>query len=246
MVPEAPTIMPATIIAWLLSAKPAAAADKPVRALSSEMTTGMSAPPMGSTTISPRMPESTSTPTIHSELVGPSGEIALIPMITENATAAMSSRALSGCWSLPIPIGRPGRVSCSFRNAITLPQKEIDPITAAKSEAMTMCTVGDSPCWNAVKPSESRNSAYAINATVPPPTPLNSATNCGMAVIFVRSAGGTPSTTPMTRPAAMRIQFPISASRMEIRVATTAMSMPTAAIWLPRTAVFGPVRPMRP
>ena len=45
--PEAPTIMPATIMAVLLSASPAAATDNPVRALRSEMTTGMSAPPMG-------------------------------------------------------------------------------------------------------------------------------------------------------------------------------------------------------
>ncbi len=54
--PDAPTIMPATIIAVLFSAKPAAAADNPVIALSSEMTTGMSAPPIGSTTNKPEHP----------------------------------------------------------------------------------------------------------------------------------------------------------------------------------------------
>ena len=48
-VPEAPTIMPATISEVLLSATPVAAALRPVKALSSEMTTGMSAPPIGST-----------------------------------------------------------------------------------------------------------------------------------------------------------------------------------------------------
>jgi hypothetical protein len=30
------------------------------------------------------------------------------------------------------------------------------------------------------------------------------------------------------------------------RVAITAIAMPTAAIWLPRTAVRGPVSPIRP
>ena len=30
---------------------------------------------------------------------------------------------------------------------------------------MMRCTVGDSPCANALNPSESRNSAYAIKAT---------------------------------------------------------------------------------
>ena len=53
IVPEAPTIMPATIIAVLSSASPVAAAESPVSALSSEITTGMSAPPIGSTTITP-------------------------------------------------------------------------------------------------------------------------------------------------------------------------------------------------
>ena len=52
------------------------------------------------------------------------------------------------------------------------PQNEIDPMIAANSEATTMCAVGDSPWWNAEKPWVSMNSASAINATVPPPTPL--------------------------------------------------------------------------
>ena len=63
--PDAPTIMPATIIAVLFNAKPAAAADNPVIALSSEMTTGMSAPPIGSTTIRPSTAAAASRPIIH-------------------------------------------------------------------------------------------------------------------------------------------------------------------------------------
>ena len=45
--------MPATISATLSSAMPAAAADRPVNAFSSEITTGMSAPPIGSTNMLP-------------------------------------------------------------------------------------------------------------------------------------------------------------------------------------------------
>ena len=45
--------MPATIIAVLFSAIPVAAAERPVNAFSSEITTGMSAPPIGSTTMFP-------------------------------------------------------------------------------------------------------------------------------------------------------------------------------------------------
>ncbi|CNJ96360.1 Uncharacterised protein [Mycobacterium tuberculosis] len=37
-----------------------------------------------------------------------------------------------------------------------------------------------------------------------------------------------------------------SVCRILIRVAVTASAMPTAAIRLPRTAVLGPVRPIRP
>ncbi len=90
------------------------------------------------------------------------------------------------------------------------------------------------------------NSAHAMSATVPPPTPLNSATSCGIAVILVFLAGGTPRTTPITRPATIRIQLIDAVSRTLIRVATTAIPMPVAAIQFPRTAVLGPVRPDRP
>ena len=60
MMPEAPTIMPATISAVLFRAMPVAAADSPVKAFSSEMTTGMSAPPIGSTTALPSSAAATS------------------------------------------------------------------------------------------------------------------------------------------------------------------------------------------
>ena len=52
-VPEAPTSVPAMISASLRSTKPVEAAARPVNALSSEITTGMSAPPMGSTAATP-------------------------------------------------------------------------------------------------------------------------------------------------------------------------------------------------
>ena len=60
--PEAPTIMPATISAGLFSAMPVAAAERPVKAFSIEITTGMSAPPIGSTTALPSSAAQTSMP----------------------------------------------------------------------------------------------------------------------------------------------------------------------------------------
>ena len=53
-VPDAPTSAPETISRSLCSTKPEAAAAMPVNELSSEMTTGMSAPPIGSTKSTPR------------------------------------------------------------------------------------------------------------------------------------------------------------------------------------------------
>ena len=52
-VPAAPTTVPAMIIASLSSTKPSNATARPVNALYSEITTGMSAPPIGSVIIRP-------------------------------------------------------------------------------------------------------------------------------------------------------------------------------------------------
>ena len=52
-VPEAPTSAPATMRTLLWRTKPVADAASPVKALSSEITTGMSAPPIGSTNMTP-------------------------------------------------------------------------------------------------------------------------------------------------------------------------------------------------
>ena len=91
--------------------------------------------------------------------------------------------------------------------------------------------------------SSERNSTSEIRATAPPPTPSNSATICGIAVIFTARAAGTPMSVPITTPATISAQSPIRGS---ISVATSAMTMPTAAISLPRTAVRGPRTIRRP
>ena len=40
-------------------------------------------------------------------------------------------------------------------------------------------------------------------ATAPPPTPLNNATICGIAVIWTLRAAGTPTAVPITSPSAI-------------------------------------------
>ena len=53
-VPEAPTSMPLTIRTLFSSSKPPTATARPVNAFRSEITTGMSAPPIGSTKRTPK------------------------------------------------------------------------------------------------------------------------------------------------------------------------------------------------
>jgi len=53
-VPEAPTSIPLTISTFECRTKPVAAAARPVNAFSIEITTGMSAPPIGSTNTMPK------------------------------------------------------------------------------------------------------------------------------------------------------------------------------------------------
>ena len=53
-VPEAPTSAPLTISTFESSSNPVGAAARPVNAFSSEITTGMSAPPIGSTNSTPK------------------------------------------------------------------------------------------------------------------------------------------------------------------------------------------------
>ncbi|GGJ07041.1 hypothetical protein GCM10010121_016870 [Streptomyces brasiliensis] len=91
MVPDAPTIMPATISAVLSSAGPVAAADSPVKALSSDTTTGMSAPPIGSTTITPSTAAVTSTPTMSASEEEPR------PIATAQPSDISNNARLSGC-----------------------------------------------------------------------------------------------------------------------------------------------------
>src|SRR5207237_1318180 len=83
MLPDAPTSAPATISAQLAMTNPAIATAVPVNALSSEMTTGMSAPPIGSTIITPNPSEASTT-------MSSAGRLAVVSM---NAAAPMATTA---------------------------------------------------------------------------------------------------------------------------------------------------------
>ena len=126
IVPEAPTSMPATIRTVFESTKPVADAARPVNALSSEITTGMSAPPIGSTN---RMPKSSASPTrSHSTHWSCTPATSATP----RATVASRTAMLKMFWPGNV-IGRPLSSSCSFANAIIEPANEIEPISAERT-----------------------------------------------------------------------------------------------------------------
>ena len=190
-VPDAPTSMPLTISTLFSSSKPVAAAARPVKALRSEITTGMSAPPIGSTN---RTPKTNAPPTsAHSSHSCWTPATSAIPA----AAQARKSAALTNCWPAYV-IGRPPISSCSFANAIIEPANEIEPISAERTIESPMSTFG--------VPGSGRmrcSSASETSAAAPPPTPLNSATICGIAVIFTLRAATAPKPPPISIPSAI-------------------------------------------
>ena len=127
--PLAPTIVPATINAKLSNAIPAAAAERPVNAFSSEITTGMSAPPIGNTTMFPKIAAATRIPKMKRAWLWVPAAIAIA-----EPTQISNRIRFSACWAGTL-IGRPGRISCNFPNAMLLPQNDTEPMIAANSEA---------------------------------------------------------------------------------------------------------------
>jgi hypothetical protein len=96
--------------------------------LSSEITTGMSAPPIGSTTITPSTAAESRTPMIINSDRWPS------PIATPHPTETSRSAAFNGCCARPRLIGLPGSTSCSLPKAISDPQKDTEPTIAANNE----------------------------------------------------------------------------------------------------------------
>src|SRR3954451_10973427 len=116
-VPDAPTIIPATINDVLFSATPVAAADRPVNALRVEITTGMSAPPIGNTKKLPTSAAETSSSSIQNSPSAPATIAAPQP------TATASSSPLTSVWAGPNGlIGLPLISSCNLANAMFDPQ----------------------------------------------------------------------------------------------------------------------------
>ena len=105
IVPEAPTIIPATIITVFPNATPVAAAERPVNAFNSEITTGMSAPPIGNTTVFPRTPATTRIPKMNNACE-------CVPAASTTARGERDQKQQPVDDACPGSlIGRPGRIS---------------------------------------------------------------------------------------------------------------------------------------
>jgi hypothetical protein len=84
-------------------------------------------------------------------------------------------------------------------------------------------------------------SASDTSAAAPPPTPLNAATICGMAVIFTIRAAGTATAVPTTMP---RTISQIRCRPGHANVVPMATTMPPAPIRFPCRAHFGDDNPL--
>ena len=216
--------MPATINTVESSTKPVADAASPVNALRREITTGMSAPPIGRTNITPKASARTASATSAHCSSSPATSAA-------PSTAAPPRIAVLTMFCPENTIGRPETSSWSFAKATSDPENEIEPISA-ESTIETVSSVAKSP-------SATWNSASATSAAAPPPTPLKRATICGMAVIFTVRAPTTPTTAPIAAPAAISPQLPMPSSASVVPIAT---SIPTPPTQFPFRACFGDER----
>jgi hypothetical protein len=229
MIPDDPTSAPEMMSTVLLMTKPVIAAAIPEYELSSEITTGMSAPPMGST--SPTPSASASAVPIQNTSGSGSG---VATCHTPTARIAAKISPLTTCCPRYVT-GRPVISSCSLANATTLPVSVTAPMSVPSWMATPVGTASRSR-----RAAARSSSAPLTSSDAAPPSPLSSATICGMAVIFTARAIHSPSAVPTTMPAAITVYDTIARSAS---VTSTATSIPIPDRRLPARAVS--VRPSR-
>ena len=132
--------------------------------------------------------------------------------------------------------GRVVMISCNFKKVITEPENETQPTTTVKTVAMISALVASLP--------RRRYSTVDTSAAAPPPTPLKSATSCGICVIWILRAAGTPTSTPNAIAARIAKRFlwwPPGAQK----TSTVPIVAPIAPMIFPRRADLGEESPLR-
>src|SRR5689334_958070 len=172
------------------------AAAQPEYELSIEITTGMSAPPIGMMS---------STPTTNASAVKiqnhwPSGFWANNAM---SAAMAMPMARFSQCWAGNIT-GSPDIVPDSLAKAMIEPEKVIAPMTMPSDISMRLAKRMAPVSSRMPKDSGLRNAAAATSTAAMPTRLWKPATSSGIAVIWMRRA----MMVPMMPPTAMAARMP--------------------------------------
>ena len=128
--PEAPTSAPAMIRTGLSMTKPAIATAVPVKLFSSEMTTGMSAPPIGSVMVTPKISAAARMTSISATFGVPVANRATAAITVIAARATVTSRPPG------IRIGLPGMRPWSLPEAISEPVNVIEPMMMSRTMKM--------------------------------------------------------------------------------------------------------------
>ena len=224
--------------------KPAIAAAVPVNALRSEITTGMSAPPIGRTIVTPKtsaepmMARRTRSATIGSSFTVPVA-LKTSPSVPRSATSPRTTVRIRDPGKR---IGFPLMTPWSLPEAMSEPLNVTDPMTTPRTTKSVVETLAPpaSPCV--------MKSSIATRAAAPPPTALKIETSWGIAVIGTVRAVTRPAAPPMRKPTTMiaqaRADAPCATSRTP--VARTATAIPAAERRLPLRALAGLFMKWRP
>ena len=228
--PAAPTIEPAIIKTLLLMTNPVKAAATPEREFSRLTTTGISAPPIGSTK---RIPSKQLEPTSAQTQSVFSGSLTVI---TTKANEAIKRPTLTKFSHGGPQVGKrthflvrgivkpPFNLNMATKEPVRVihPTRPESPIAIQIAQRLSI-SVGTSPVLILAKTSDS-----ATNALAAPPKPLNIATNSGIPVISTLTAIQAPMTEPRTRPPTNSSQpiIPFPDACILTRVVITAKSIP--------------------
>ena len=94
-------------------------------------------------------------------------------------------------------MGLPAMRPCSLPPAMSEPVNVTDPMRAPRTTKIVVSRAAVPASLRRMK------SSMATSAAAPPPTALNSDTNCGIAVIFTPRAVYRPAPPPMAKPTTM-------------------------------------------
>ena len=217
-VPEAPTSVPLMISAGCASTKPVAATASPVNELSSEITTGMSAPPIG---ITMQHAERERRRAADQERTARAARRAA--RRTTSRQVQRTAATLSALLDRGGDRALRDRCPAACRTRRRCRRTRCEPITrrtwsAAEARCAPGCIAGPAAC---------RNSTVETSAAAPPPQPLSSATICGMSVISTRARA--PRAERRRRARCRRRSAPVVDAEPGQRssVASTATAMPS-------------------